>query len=154
MSVPCVFLVTHGDEFFPLLKILGLYAQIPKALNMGLGKPLVQPSQKVAVLIGNPEIRCIKDEHDENEVRNNEFIEDPVLLRLAQPIETSQIPKPFVLEEVECGACCSLGQTSGGCIRHPSSDSNSVLSILLDLPAGGLLCKTSRAKRSDSSYPM
>jgi hypothetical protein len=53
--------------------------------------PLLQPCQVFAVLIGNPEIRRLEHEHDENEGRNNEVIDDPSRVHMGWILQRTRI---------------------------------------------------------------
>ncbi len=56
MPVPCIFLVAHGDELFPVSKIFGLDPRGLQIVQVCSGYFLVQIREIVAELCRNPEI--------------------------------------------------------------------------------------------------
>ena len=56
-----------------------------------------------------PQVGRFAHQNDENDVRDHELVENPVLFGLGQPIEIRQSPETAVLEEVEGRSSCSPG---------------------------------------------
>ena len=79
---------------------------------------LVQILEITAEIRVNPEVRGLKDEHDENQVGHNQFIKDPVLLHLIYLFEPGLPPEGCLLKQFKSGMGTGLRQGRGRGLGH------------------------------------
>ena len=87
-------------------------------IHIGLGDLLVQILEITAEVRGNPKIRGFQEKHSENQVGNNQFIKDPVLLHLIDLFEPGLPPEGCILKQFKCGMGTGLGQGRGRSLGH------------------------------------
>ena len=83
MPVLRVFFVAQVDELSPVPKMLGFHAQGPQVVHVRRGDLLLQSTQVIPELARHPQVGRLQHQDDQDHVRNNQFIENPVLFNLA-----------------------------------------------------------------------
>src|SRR5919106_6231511 len=86
--------------------------------HVRLGDPFVQIGEIVSEFPGNAEIGRLEQKHDQYEKRDNQLVEDSVLLNLAQPLNPGYSAEFFVAKQLVRGSRGRLGQTRGRCLSR------------------------------------
>ena len=113
MPVLSVFIVSHGNKLPPNPEMIALNAQSPEGIYMRLGDQLFQFNQMPPKPGRNAQVRRLQHKHDQNDVSNNQFIENPVLFNLVQRIKARQASKFIVTEQSERMMSSCLNQGPG-----------------------------------------
>ena len=77
-------------------------------INVCFRDRLVQTAEIVLELSRDTEIGGLEQNHDQHDKRNDQLIEDPVLLDLTQLLEPCQPTELFFAKQLECSARRSL----------------------------------------------
>jgi hypothetical protein len=77
---------TKKDLDIVRARVRGVILPPSSMFHVRLREPFVQIGEIVSEFPGNAEIRRLEQKHDQHEKRNNQLVEDPVLLSLASRV--------------------------------------------------------------------